>query len=134
MADAVRRRIDAAHGGAGRRMLVGGHRGAAGRGRARRCARSRARSSRCGSRRAHPLVTHTVRGLVRGFTVYLVPRDDGRLVCGATVEERGWDPTVTAGGAYELLRDVLALVPGLDDAELVPCAPACGRGRPTTCR
>jgi glycine oxidase len=66
-----------------------------------------------------PLVRHTVQGLVRGSTVYLVPRDDGRLIVGATVEERGWDTTVTAGGAYELLRDALALVPGLDDAELV---------------
>jgi glycine oxidase len=66
-----------------------------------------------------PLVTHTVRGLVRGFTVYLVPRADGRLIVGATVQERGWDTRVTAGGAYELLRDALALVPGLDDAELV---------------
>jgi len=66
-----------------------------------------------------PLVTHIVRGLVHGFTVYLVPRADGRLIVGATVQERGWDTRVTAGGAYELVRDALALVPGLDDAELV---------------
>jgi glycine oxidase len=64
------------------------------------------------------VVHHTVRGYVHGAVVYLVPRDDGRVVCGATVEERGWDATVTAGGAYELLRDVLALFPGLDEAEL----------------
>jgi glycine oxidase len=66
-----------------------------------------------------PLVTRTLRGIVHGATVYLVPRDDGRIVVGATVEERGWDVTPTAGGAYELLRDALELVPGLDDAELV---------------
>jgi glycine oxidase len=66
-----------------------------------------------------PLLTRTVRGIVRGFSVYLVPRADGRVVVGATVEERGWDTRVTAGGAYELLRETLALVPGLDDAELV---------------
>jgi glycine oxidase len=66
-----------------------------------------------------PLVTHTVRGIVQGSSIYLVPRDDGRVIVGATVEERGWDTTPTAGGAYELLRDALALVPGLDDAELV---------------
>jgi glycine oxidase len=65
------------------------------------------------------LLTRTVRGLVHGFSIYLVPRADGRVVCGATVEERGWDVTVTAGGTYELLREVLALVPGLDEAELV---------------
>jgi glycine oxidase len=66
-----------------------------------------------------PLVGRTLRGVVRGSSVYLVPRDDGRLVVGATVEERGWDATPTAGGAYGLLRDARAIVPGLDDAELV---------------
>ena len=65
-----------------------------------------------------PLVSRTLRGIVRGSSIYVVPRDDGRVVVGATVEERGWDTTATAGGAYELLRDALALVPGLDDAEL----------------
>jgi glycine oxidase len=65
------------------------------------------------------LVSRTLRGLVRGSSIYLVPRDDGRVVAGATVEERGWDARPTPGGAYELLRDTLALVPGLDDAELV---------------
>jgi glycine oxidase len=66
-----------------------------------------------------PPLSRTVRGLVRGSSIYLVPRDDGRVVAGATVEERGTDRRPTAGGAYELLRDTLALVPGLDDAELV---------------
>jgi glycine oxidase len=66
-----------------------------------------------------PLLTRTVRGIVRGANVYLVPRVDGRVVIGATVEERGWDTRPTAGGAHELLRDALALVPGLDDADLV---------------
>jgi glycine oxidase len=65
------------------------------------------------------LVRHTVRAFVRGSVVYLVPRDDGRVVCGATVEERGWDATVTAGGAHELLRDAIGVFPGLDEAELV---------------
>lgn len=60
-----------------------------------------------------------VRGLVHGSSVYLVPRADGRVVVGATMEERGWDTRVTAGGVYELLRDAVALVPGVDDLELV---------------
>ncbi|HEV7758464.1 MAG TPA: FAD-dependent oxidoreductase [Acidimicrobiales bacterium] len=70
-------------------------------------------------RSGETLVRHTVRAFVRGSVVYLVPRDDGRVVCGATVEERGWDTTVTAGGAYELLRDAIGVFPGLDEAELV---------------
>ncbi len=48
---------------------------------------------------------------------YLVPRGDGRYVLGATVEERGFDTTVTAGAVFELLRDAVELVPGV--AELV---------------
>jgi glycine oxidase len=46
---------------------------------------------------------------------YLVPRGDGRYVLGATVEERGFDTTVTAGGLYELLRDATELVPGISE-------------------
>src|SRR4051794_20359343 len=46
---------------------------------------------------------------------YLVPRDDGAYVLGATMEERGFDTTVTAGGVYELLRDAHELVPGLSE-------------------
>jgi glycine oxidase len=44
---------------------------------------------------------------------YLVPRGDGRFVLGATVEERGFDTSVTAGGVHELLRDAAELVPGV---------------------
>ena len=46
---------------------------------------------------------------------YLVPRGDGRYVLGATVEERGFDTTVTAGGLYELLRDATEVVPGISE-------------------
>jgi glycine oxidase len=46
---------------------------------------------------------------------YLVPRGDGRYVLGATVEERGYDTTVTAGGLYELLRDATEIVPGISE-------------------
>src|SRR5437764_4959522 len=50
-------------------------------------------------------------------TCYVVPRGDGRYVVGATLEERGFDQTVTAGAVYELLREAGELLPGL--AELV---------------
>lgn len=46
---------------------------------------------------------------------YLVPRGDGRYVLGATMEERGFDRTTTAGGAFELLRDAIELVPGVGE-------------------
>ncbi|HSZ36352.1 MAG TPA: glycine oxidase ThiO [Acidimicrobiales bacterium] len=65
-----------------------------------------------------PLLRRTVRGLVRGHSVYLVPRPDGSLVVGATVEELGADTTVQAGAVHELLCDARAIVPGVDELEL----------------
>jgi glycine oxidase len=46
---------------------------------------------------------------------YLVPRGDGRYVLGATMEERGFDTTVTAGGAFELLRNAFELLPSVTE-------------------
>ncbi|MFG2333802.1 glycine oxidase ThiO [Streptomyces sp. NPDC048604] len=65
-----------------------------------------------------PFLSRTVRAVVRGSQVYLVPRENGELVIGATSEELGWDTTVTAGGVYELLRDAHELVPGLTELPL----------------
>jgi glycine oxidase len=62
-------------------------------------------------RAAGPVLTRTVRGLVRGSEVYLVPRRDGEVVVGATTEQQGHDTTVTAGGVYELLRNAYELLP-----------------------
>jgi glycine oxidase len=60
------------------------------------------------------LVERTIRGAV----AYLVPRADGRYVLGATMEERGHDRTPTAGGLYELLRDMSEVVPGVLELEI----------------
>jgi glycine oxidase len=49
---------------------------------------------------------------------YLVPRADGRHVLGATVEERGFDTSMTALGVHELLRDGSELLPGLLELEV----------------
>jgi glycine oxidase len=46
---------------------------------------------------------------------YVVPRGDGRYVLGATMEERGFDTTVTAGAIHDLLRDAIELLPGLGE-------------------
>ena len=51
--------------------------------------------------------------------VYMVPRPDGRLVVGATVEERGFDLQVTAGGVHELLREAYRALPDIAELELV---------------
>jgi len=65
-----------------------------------------------------PFLSRTVRAVVRGGHVYLVPRGNGELVIGATSEELGWDTTVTAGGVYELLRDAHELTPGITELPL----------------
>jgi glycine oxidase len=62
-----------------------------------------------------PFLNRSVRGLVRGSSVYLVPRTDGEIVVGATQEELGFDTRVTAGGLWELLRDARELVPGITE-------------------
>jgi glycine oxidase len=50
--------------------------------------------------------------------VYLVPRAEGRLVAGATVEEMGFDTRVTAGGVHELLREAYRALPDVVELEL----------------
>ena len=60
---------------------------------------------------AAPLLRHVI-WLPRG---YLVPRLDGRLVIGGTVEERGFDDTVTAGGLLALLEGAWRAVPAIEE-------------------
>jgi glycine oxidase len=56
--------------------------------------------------------------VLRFRSSYLVPREDGAYVLGATVEERGFELAPTAGGVYELLRDAHDLVPGISELEI----------------
>jgi len=55
---------------------------------------------------------------IRTHDAYIVPRADGRYVLGATMEERGFDTAPTAGGVFELLRDVSEVVPGVLELEV----------------
>ena len=57
--------------------------------------------------------------IVASERIYLVPRPDGRLVVGATQEERGFDTVVTAGGVHELLREAYRVLPDVAEMELV---------------
>ena len=113
---AGRRRGDRLRAGGDRRGGVVGrdrrHRPAARASRACRCDRSRARSSGC----AIPAGAGLVQRVLRSERMYLVPRGDGRYVLGATMEERGFDRTVTAGAVFELLRELAELVPGSERA------------------
>jgi glycine oxidase len=68
--------------------------------------------------------------IVAGDRVYMVPRADGRLIVGATVEEKGFDVSVTAGGIHELLREAYRLVPEIAELELVETAAGLRPGTP----
>ena len=65
--------------------------------------------------RAAPLLDH----VVWGPEIYLVPRSDGRLLIGATVEEMGFDASLTAGGMMDLLREAWEVLPGIYDLPVI---------------
>ncbi len=50
---------------------------------------------------------------------YLVPRDDGRLIIGATVEERGFNSEITAGALYSLLESAWRTLPTIEELPIV---------------
>jgi glycine oxidase len=58
-----------------------------------------------------PLLTH----VVWAPGAYLVPRHDGRLLIGATVEEKGFDANLTAGGQLALLEATWRALPGIEE-------------------
>jgi glycine oxidase len=60
---------------------------------------------------AAPLVSH----VLWAPGVYLVPRRDGRLIVGGTVEEKGFDEAITAGGLLTLLEAAWRAVPAVEE-------------------
>jgi glycine oxidase len=76
-----------------------------------------------------PVLGRTIRAIVRGTDVYLVPRADGELVVGGTQEERGPDRTVTAGAVHYLLHDAMSVLPVISELIL---AETCAGLRPGT--
>ena len=51
--------------------------------------------------------------------VYVVPRNDGRILIGATVEYAGFKKSVSVGGVYSLLDAALEIVPALEGFEVI---------------
>ena len=50
--------------------------------------------------------------------MYLVPRNDGRIIAGSTVEYEGFDRGVTAAGMKKILTGAISLVPALEKARI----------------
>ncbi|WP_181275433.1 glycine oxidase ThiO [Brevibacterium oceani] len=76
-----------------------------------------------------PLLHGTVRGLVNGRPVYIVARDDGELVLGASSREDGREGT-DAGAVHRLLQDGQRLVPGILDCEITDITTRARPGSP----
>jgi len=64
---------------------------------------------------AAPLLRH----VLWATKSYLTPRRDGRLIVGATVEERGFDECLTAGGIFALLEAAWRPLPAIEDLPIV---------------
>ncbi|HKX08340.1 MAG TPA: glycine oxidase ThiO [Stellaceae bacterium] len=64
---------------------------------------------------AAPLLRH----VVWAPGAYLVPRLDGRLIVGATVEERGFDASLTAGAMLSLLDAAWRVLPAIEECAIV---------------
>jgi len=86
------------------------------------------------SAKPHPVPTRPVKGqmlcqlmpsrtllhhVVRTPQVYLIPRSDGRLLVGATVEEAGFDKRTDLATIQRLHHAAIALVPKLADAKIL---------------
>jgi glycine oxidase len=59
-----------------------------------------------------------VRTIVLGQGAYVVPRGDGRVLCGSTTEFVGFRREVTAGGVHGILEGALKSIPSLGGAQL----------------
>jgi glycine oxidase len=57
--------------------------------------------------------------VLRSLGGYLVPRANGRIVAGSTVEDAGFEKVVTPHGVRQIMNAALALVPALAEAEIV---------------
>ena len=60
---------------------------------------------------AAPLLNH----VLWAPGAYLVPRRDGRMIVGGTVEEKGFDETITAGGMLTLLEAAWRAIPAIEE-------------------
>jgi glycine oxidase len=63
----------------------------------------------------HDLVRH----VIRAPEVYLVPRSDGRIVIGSTLEETGFDKRTDADTIQRLHQAAIRLVPALEEARIL---------------
>src|SRR5262245_35187563 len=59
--------------------------------------------------------TGTLAHIVWTEQIHMAPKSDGRLIVGATVEERGFDDAITAGGLFALLEGARRAFPAIEE-------------------
>lgn len=76
-----------------------------------------------------PLCDRVIRGFVEDRPIYIIPRADGRITIGATSREdhRSGPP---ASAVYDLLRDAIRLVPGIEECEFLEATTGARPGTP----
>jgi glycine oxidase len=62
-----------------------------------------------------PAGAPSLNGMVWTEQIYMAPKSDGRLIVGATVEEKGFDTSITAGGVYALLDGARRALPSVEE-------------------
>jgi glycine oxidase len=62
--------------------------------------------------------TVTIKRTLWSENIYLVPRNDGRILAGATIEHVGFDRHVTPGGMKRLFTAAIELAPALESAQI----------------
>jgi glycine oxidase len=60
-----------------------------------------------------------LRRVLRSDRGYLVPRHEGRIVAGSTLEDVGFNKNLTAGGIREILDAAIELAPGIAHAKVM---------------
>jgi glycine oxidase len=80
--------------------------------------------------RVRPGLDEPASRIVRTPRCYLVARGDGQVMLGATVEEQGFDTTVTADGVYRLLEAAWEVLPEVAELELVRAGAGLRPGTP----
>ncbi|MBF0186321.1 MAG: glycine oxidase ThiO [Magnetococcales bacterium] len=74
------------------------------------------------------------RRVVYGFQGYVVPRADGRVLLGSTLEDRGFDKAVTAEGMHRITGMAMNMVPVLGAGRITDSwaglRPSTGDGKP----
>lgn len=80
-------------------------------------------------RTPQPLVDRVIRGFVEDRPIYVIPRANGEIALGATTREDE-RPETRVSGMYDLLRDAIRVVPGIEECDFIQATTGARPGTP----